>query len=76
MKRFWEFLREHAMEVINFKKKNMKLLIKKEKKSHQNAKFVIFVEKNLKMNMLKIKNIVKLEIIVIIQESNVIAYVI
>ena len=30
-------------------------------------KFVTFVEKNLKINMLKIKNIVKLETILIIQ---------
>ena len=42
-------------------------------------KFVIFVKKNLKINMLKIKNIVKLGIIVIIQvniEELHIAYVI
>ena len=27
MKKFCEFLREHAMKIINFKKKKMKLLI-------------------------------------------------
>ena len=32
-------------------------------------KSVIFVKKNLKMNILKIKNIVKLEIIIIIKEN-------
>ena len=32
-------------------------------------KSVMFVKKNLKINMLKIKNIVKLETIVIIQEN-------
>ena len=40
-------------------------------------KLVIFVEKNLKMKILKIKNIVKLETIVIIQvniEVLIIAY--
>ena len=29
MKKFFEFLREHAMEIINFKKKNRELLRKK-----------------------------------------------
>ena len=28
MKKFYEFLREHAMKIINFKKKNVKLLTK------------------------------------------------
>ena len=28
MKKFCEFLRKHAMKIINFKKKNMKLLTK------------------------------------------------
>ena len=38
MKKFWQSLREHLMEKINFKKKQMKLLAKKELKSYENAK--------------------------------------
>ena len=30
MKKFWEFLREHAMKVIDSKKKKMKLLTKEQ----------------------------------------------
>ena len=33
-------------------------------------KFVILLKKNFKINIWKVKNIVKLEIIVIIQENN------
>ena len=62
-------MRQHAMKTFNFKKKKLK------KKSyyqtnHRNhmkvQKFVIFVKKILKINMQKIKNIVKFEIIAII----------
>ena len=42
----------------------MKLLANEQHKSYENAKIVIFVEKNLKIDMLKIKYIVNLEIIV------------
>ena len=38
MKKFWQSLREHLMEEINFKKKQMKLSAKKEQKSYENAK--------------------------------------
>ena len=44
MKNFCEFLRQHAMKIINFKKKKMKLLIKM-------LKSVIFVKKKLKINI-------------------------
>ena len=37
-KKFCESLREQALKVINFKKKKMKLLTKKEQKSYKNAK--------------------------------------
>ena len=56
--------REHAMKIINFEKKKMKLLTNEQHKSYENAKIVIFVEKNLKIDMLKIEYIVNLEIIV------------
>ena len=35
---FCEFFREHAMEIINFKKKKMKLLISEHGKLYENAK--------------------------------------
>ena len=38
MKRFCGSLREHAKNIINSKKKKMLPLIKKELKSHKNAK--------------------------------------
>ena len=38
MKKFCESLREHSMKVINFKKKKMKLLTKKQQESYENAK--------------------------------------
>ena len=71
MKKFCEFVREHAMKIINFEKKKMKLLTKEHQKSYEN---VLFVKKDLKINISKIKNIIKLEIIGIIQGN--IAYAI
>ena len=47
MKKFCEYLREQAMEIINHKK------------NKKNS--AIFVENNLKINMLNIKNIVHLK---------------
>ena len=35
--RLGEFLREHAMEIINFKKENMKSSTNEQQKSYQNA---------------------------------------
>ena len=45
MKKFCEFLREHAMKIINFKKKK-KFSTKEQKKLYEMQKSVIFVEKN------------------------------
>ena len=45
----------------------MKLSTKVQQKSYENAKNVIFAKKNLKINMWKIRNIAKVEVIVIIQ---------
>ena len=59
MKKFCEFLRGHKMEII-LKRKKMELL----KKEQKVIKSVMFVRKILKINILKIKNIIKLEIIV------------
>ena len=38
MKKFCGSLREHAMKIINFKKKKMKLLTKELQESYENAK--------------------------------------
>ena len=50
MKKFCELLREHAMKIINFKKKKNKLLAKEQEESYENE-FVIFVKKNLNPNI-------------------------
>ena len=39
LKKFCQSLREHAMEIINLKKKTMRLLIKEQLESYENAKF-------------------------------------
>ena len=38
MKSVCEFLRDHAMQIIDFKKKNMKLFKKKLQESYENSK--------------------------------------
>ena len=53
MKKFSEFLREHTMKIINFKKQKTKLLIKEQQESYVNAKICYvckekFVDKHLK----------------------------
>ena len=65
-KRFCETLTEHTMEIINFKKKFINKLTAE---SYQNAKicYICKTLKKLKINVLKIENIIKLERIVIIQ---------
>ena len=71
MKKFCESLRDYAMEVISFKKKKISLLKKTtkktQKKSDENAKIWYIWKKNLEINMLKIKIIIKLGTITIIQ---------
>ena len=49
MKKFREFLREHAMIIINFKKKKLKLLTKEQQESYENAKICYICKKNLKI---------------------------
>ena len=52
MKKFFESLREHAMKISqNFKKIKMKSLTKEKQESYEMQKFVIFVQKNLKINI-------------------------
>ena len=66
MKQFCESLREHAMEIINFKNKNF---IKVQK-------FTIFVKTSLKINILKLKSIVKLEILAIIEVNTEVLHIV
>ena len=54
MKTFCESLREHGIKIILAQFQQM-------------SKYSIFVKKRLKINMLKLKNIVKLEVIVFTQ---------
>ena len=58
IKKFCESLREHAMEIIgeNRKKRGKNTSFRNHIKIQE---FVIFVKKNCKINMLKIKNIVR-----------------
>ena len=55
MKNFCESLREHALKMINFKKKKMKLLTKKQQKSYGNAKDCYICEEKLENKYLKDK---------------------
>ena len=57
----WIGLREQAMNMISFKKKEMGLKIKEQQKSNENAKNRYNCTKDFKINLWKIKNIVKLE---------------
>ena len=67
MKKLCELLREPPIKIINWKK-IMKTLTKEQQKPHvKMQQSVIFVKEKLKVNIWKIKNIVKLGIIDVIQ---------
>ena len=67
MKTFCELLTERAMKIINFKKKKMKILTKEQQKSYENGKICYICKEKFENKYSKENNIVKLEIIVIIQ---------
>ena len=69
MKTFCEFLREHIMKIISFKKRKMKFLTKELQKSYENAKICYICKEKFKNNYLKDKKYRKVRIIVIIQEN-------
>ena len=73
---FLEFLREHGIKIMSFKKKTMKLLTKKKRKYMKMLKFAVFVKQSLKINVLKIKNIPKLEIIVTVQANTELEHIV
>ena len=62
-----QFLNEHAMKIINFKKK--KKVINESKNQIKLKKLVKFVKKNSKINIWTIKNMVTLVITAIIKKS-------
>ena len=66
MKTFCESLWEHKMKKIDFKKKKMKLLTKEQQESCENAKTCYICKETIE-NIRKKKDIVKLEILFIIQ---------
>ena len=53
MKKFREVLREHAMTIINFKKKKMKLLTKEQQESYENAKICYICKEQFEIKYLK-----------------------
>ena len=61
---------------MSFKKKKLKLLTKKPRKYMKMLKFAAFVKQSLKINLLKIKNIPKLEIIVTVQANTELEHIV
>ena len=55
MKKSCEFWREHALKIINFKKKKMKILTKKQQESDGNAKICYICNKRIENKYLKEK---------------------
>ena len=66
MKNFCESLSEHTMEIISFKKNNIKLLTTEQQESNENVKICFICKEKIKNKYIKHKNMVKLEIIIII----------
>ena len=69
MKRFCQLLRVQAMKIINFKEKNEIINKRTARVKGKIQISVIFAKKDLKISISKVKNIVKLEIIVIMQNN-------
>ena len=55
MKKLCESLREHAMEIINFKKKKRKLLTERQQESYKNAKICYVCPEEFKNKFMKDK---------------------
>ena len=53
MKKYCEFLREHAIKIINFKKKKIKLLTKQQQKLFENAKICYICKEKFENECLK-----------------------
>ena len=59
MKKFCEFLREHAIKIINFREKKMKLLTKEQQESYENAKICYIYQEKFENKYLKDKKYCK-----------------
>ena len=57
MKKICEYLKEHAMKIINFKMKKMKLLTKEQQESYGNAKIFYICKEKFKNKYLTDKKI-------------------
>ena len=68
MKNFCLDLKEHATKIINYEKKEMIPLTKKEEKKHNKQEVCHICKKDLVL-MIAIKNIIRLQIIVTILEN-------
>ena len=68
MKNFCLDLKEHATKIINYEKKEMIPLKKKEEKKHNKQEVCHICKKDLVL-MIAIKNIIRLQIIVTILEN-------
>ena len=55
MKKLWEFLRQHTMKIINFKKEKMKIMNNELQESYENAKFCYIFKENFENKYLKKK---------------------
>ena len=55
IKNFCESLREHAMKIVTFKKKKMKLLTKGQQESYENAKIYYNCKEKLEIKYVKDK---------------------
>ena len=63
------------MKIINFKKEKMKLLTKEQQASYKNPKICYICKEKFEKKMWQIKNIKKLEIIVIVQRNIEVLYI-
>ena len=75
MKKFCESLKEHAIKIINFEKTKMIPLTNNKLESYASQRNCHIYKKSFKINMLKIKNIVNLEIKVIILVNTEVLYI-
>ena len=62
LKKFFKSQREHAMEIINFRKKKIKSLTKEQEKSYENPKICYICKEKLED-----EKIVELRTIVVVQ---------
>ena len=62
MKKFCEFLREHAMKIINFKKKKIKFLTNEQQESCENAKICNVCKEKIGNKYLKHKKYHKVRV--------------